>query len=201
MGKRGRMKQFYLLIQRLWRDEPCRWCIAVVSAALMGIAAGHTVLGVSGSVSVVDGTSMLPTYQPGARVFTVPISAPIERGDVVLVDDGKTDYALKRVVGLPGERVQIWRGYVFINRKMLREPYLAKHTYTSPDQSTELSSFKLAEGEFFVMGDNRECSVDSRTYGPVLRKHIKSRVPLPAGRSTFVGFTLPEPGSRTIRPL
>jgi signal peptidase I len=168
---------------------------------LLGIAAGHTVLGVSGSVSVVDGESMLPTYHPGARVFTVPISAPLARGDVVLVDDGRPDYALKRIVGLPGERIQIWRGYVFINRKMLKETYLAKHTYTAPAQGCELSSFKLAEGEFFVMGDNRDCSVDSRTYGPVLRKQIKSRVPQPVARTTFVGFTLPEPGSRTIRPL
>ena len=167
----------------------------------MGIAAGHTVLGVSGSVSVVDGTSMEPTYQPGARVFTIPVTTPLERGDVVLVDDGKPDYALKRIIGVPGERIQIWRGYVFINRKMLREPYLAKHTYTSPDQQTELSSFKLAEGQYFVMGDNRDCSVDSRTYGPVQKKQIKSRVPLSAARSTFVGFTLPDPGSRLIRPL
>jgi signal peptidase I len=167
----------------------------------MGIAAGHTVLGVSGSVCVVDGESMLPTYQPGARVFTVPISTSIGRGDVVLVDDGKSDYALKRVIGLPGERVQIWRGYVFINRKMLREPYLSKHTYTSPTQGAELSNFKLGEDEFFVMGDNRDCSIDSRTYGPLLRKQIKSRVPQTGVRSHFVGFTLPEPGSRSIRPL
>jgi signal peptidase I len=195
------MKQLYLFIQRLWRKEPCRWCLAVTFAALMGIAAGHTVLGVSGSVSVVDGTSMLPTYQPGARVFTVPISTSPGRGDVVLVDDGKPDYALKRIIGLPSERIQIWRGYVFVNRKMLREPYLAKHTYTAPDQGTEISTFKLGDDQYFVLGDNRDSSVDSRVYGPVARKQIKSRVPLPVTRATFVGFTLPVPGSRTIRPL
>jgi len=175
--------------------------MAVVCAGLMGVAAGHTVLGVSGSVSVVDGMSMVPTYQPGARVFAVPISTPLERGDVVLVDDGKSDYALKRIVGLPGERVQLWRGYVFINRKMLCEPYLAKHTYTCPDQTTELSSFKLDEGQYFILGDNREASVDSRAYGPVERRQIKSRVPLPSMPSSFIGFTLPAPGSRMIRPF
>src|SRR5215831_12416212 len=90
------MKQFYCFSRGLWQKEPCRWCLAVVFAALMGIAAGHTVLGVSGSVSVVDGTSMVPTYQPGARVFTIPISKALERGDIVLVNDGKPDYALKR---------------------------------------------------------------------------------------------------------
>ena len=167
----------------------------------MGIAAGHTVLGVSGSISVVDGMSMVPTYQPGARVFCVPISSPLQRGEVVLVDDGKPDYALKRIVGMPGERVQLWRGFVFVNRKMLREPYLAKHTYTSPDQGTEVSSFKLGEDEYFVLGDNRDASVDSRTYGPIDRKHVKSRVPEPPVRTSFVGFTLPAARSRMIRPL
>jgi signal peptidase I len=195
------MKQLYWFGRGLWQKEPCRWCAAVVFAALMGIAAGHTVLGVSGSVAVVDGTSMVPTYQPGARVFTVPISTSLQRGDVVLVDDGKTDYALKRIIAMPGERIQFWRGYVFINRKMLREPYLAKHTYTSPDQGTEISSFKLSEDQYFVLGDNRDFSVDSRAYGPVLRKQVKSRVPLPAMTPSFVGFTLPIPGHRAIRSL
>jgi signal peptidase I len=167
----------------------------------MGVAAGHTVLGVSGSVSVVDGMSMTPTYQPGARVLTVPVANTLERGEVVLVDDGKPDFALKRIIGLPGEIIQLWRGYVFINKMMLREPYLAKHTYTAPDQTTEISSFRLGQDQYFVMGDNRDYSVDSRAYGPVARKQIKSRVPIPAVRASFVGFTLPAPGSRTIRPL
>jgi signal peptidase I len=167
----------------------------------MGVAAGHTVLGVSGSVSVVDGMSMIPTYQPGARVFTVPIAGQLDRGDIVLVEDGGSDYALKRIIGMPGEIIQLWRGYVFINKMMLHEPYLAKHTYTAPDQNTEICSFRLGEGQYFVMGDNRDYSVDSRAYGPIERKQIKSRVPIPTVRATFVGFTLPVPGSRTIRPL
>lgn len=195
------MKQLFWFSRGVWQKEPCRWCVAVGLAALMGVAAGHSVLAVSGAVSVVDGVSMMPTYGPGTRVFTVPISTTLERGDIVLVDDGKADYALKRIIGLPGENIQLWRGYVFINRRMLREPYLAKHTYTAPDQQTEISSFRLGEGQYFVMGDNRDCSVDSRAYGPVERKQIKSHVPIPAARATFVGFTLPAPGSRTIRPL
>src|SRR5262249_3558397 len=132
--RKSAMKQMFCLGRGVWEREPCRWCLAVGLAALMGVAAGYTVLGVSGSVSVVDGVSMEPTYHPGARVFTVPISSTLERGDIVLVDDGKSDYALKRIIGLPGETLQLWRGYVFIDKRMLREPYLAKHTYTAPDQ-------------------------------------------------------------------
>lgn len=195
------MKQLYWFGLGVWQKEPCRWFLAVGLAALMGIAAGHTVLGVSGAVSVVEGMSMIPTYQPGARVFTIPVSGSLERGDIVLVDDRKPDYALKRIIGLPGETVQLWRGYVFIDRKMLREPYLAKHTYTAPDQASEISNFRLGKGQYFVMGDNRDCSIDSRAYGPVERKQIRSRVPIPSMHATFVGFTLPVPGSRAIRPL
>jgi len=195
------INQLYCFGRGVWQKEPCRWCLAVGLAALMGVAAGHTVLGVSGSVSVVDGMSMMPTYQPGTRVLTVPVANLLERGDIVLVDDGKPDYALKRVIGLPGETIQLWRGYVFINKRMLREPYLAKHTYTAPDQTTETSIFRLGEGQYFMMGDNRDCSVDSRAYGPVGRSQIKGRVPIPAMRSSFAGFTLPAPGSRTIRAL
>ncbi|HTL58518.1 MAG TPA: signal peptidase I [Candidatus Limnocylindrales bacterium] len=171
---------------------------------MIGVAAGHTVIAsICGSVSVVDGMSMAPTYVSGERVYTAPISGPLSRGDIVLMDDGSKDYALKRVVGMPGEIVHLWRGYVFINRKMLREPYLPKHTYTCPSQQTEICVFELGEDQYFVLGDNRTCSIDSRTYGPVDRNKIKSRVPVPHGfmRASFAAFTLPSEGKRTIRPL
>ena len=198
------MRQIYCLSRHVWQKQPFRWVITVLFGAFFGIAAGHTVIAsISGSISVVDGMSMAPTYQSGERVYTSPISTPLRRGDIVMVNDGSNDYALKRVVGMPGEIVHLWRGYVFINRKMLREPYLAKHTYTSPSQKNEISVFELGDDQYFVLGDNRTCSVDSRVYGPLDRARIKSRVPLPDSilRPTFAAFTLPSDGKRTIRPL
>jgi signal peptidase I len=200
------MRQLRSWNQTLWQNKPWRWSVTLLFAALIGIAAGHTVKGsLSGSVSVVDGVSMAPTYQPGARVYTAPISSPLERGDIVLVDDGNQDreYALKRVVGLPGETVQLWRGYVFINGRMLREPYLPKHTYTFPDERNEHFTAKVGPGQYFLLGDNRSLSVDSRSYGPVDRKQIKSRVPSPIGvlRPRFAAYTLPDAGKRAIRPM
>jgi signal peptidase I len=146
---------------------------------------------------------MSPTYLSGERVYTAPITTPLRRGDIVLIDDGSHEFALKRVVGLPRETVQLWRGYVFINRTMLREPYLPKHTYTSPSQQNEISVFELGEDQYFVLGDNRTSSVDSRAYGPIESSKIKSRVPLPDSflRPSFAAFTLPTDGKRTIRPL
>lgn len=198
------MRQIYRVGHKIWQQDPLRWLFAIIFAAIAGIVMGHTVIAsVSGSVCVVDGNSMLPTFSQGSRVYTAPISTPLQRGDIVLVNDGNKEYALKRIVAMPGETVRMWRGYVFINRKMLREPYLAKHTYTYPDVLKEISTFKLIEDQYFVMGDNRDYSVDSRRYGPVNRDQIKSRAPSygDAMRACFSAYTLPTEGKRTIKAL
>lgn len=197
------MRRLLRLAPRFCPQEPCRWFLAVSFAAVLGIAAGKTVLGISGGVSVVDGRSMEPTYGPGARVYTVRFSSSLRRGDIVMLQDGDEQNALKRIVGLPNETVCFWRGYVFINGRLLREPYLPKHTYTFPDQGSERCLFVLGPDQYFVLGDNRTCSVDSRSYGPVAAKRIKSRVPLSESglQAALTPFTLPAVGKRTIRPL
>jgi signal peptidase I len=174
--------------------------IAAAFAVILGVGAGHAFIG---SVYVVEGSSMEPTYPEGTRLYGAPISTPIGRGDVVLLDDGKKDYAVKRVIGLPGETVQLWRGCVFINRQMLVEPYLPKHTYTCPmDPKRRGATFILGEREYFVLGDNRPGSADSRSYGPVERNQIKRRVPLPDDFicAYCVPYTLPAYGKTLIRP-
>jgi hypothetical protein len=86
---------------------------------------------------------------------------------------------------------------------MLIEPYLPKYTFTFPDEHNEKMFFPLESDEYFVLGDNRLVSVDSRVYGAVTVARIKSRVPLPesAVRAHIAPFTLPEGGKRTIRKL
>jgi signal peptidase I len=196
-----RMLVGYRFAQRLWRKPTLRLIVATVFSAFLGVAASRMFIG---SVAVVEGKSMMPSYPPGTHLYATPISTRLERGDVVLLDDGSDEYAVKRIIGLPGETVQLWRGCVFVNRKLLVEPYLPPHTYTFPSQRDRRGdSFVLGESEYFVLGDNRLYSADSRSFGPLQRKQIKKRVPLPDSFvcAYFGTYTLPEPGKTVIRPL
>jgi signal peptidase I len=173
---------------KVWGNRANFSTVLAIFAALAGLGIGRNFLG---SVSVVTGSSMAPTFEEGSRVYTTPISGSVYRGDVVVMDDKSGDYAIKRVVGLPGETVYLWRGYVFINRKILLEPYVPKRVYTLPRQ--RLAVFVLGPEQFFVLGDNRSNSADSRIYGAVERKQLKKRVP-PSDttvRAHFGTITLP----------
>jgi len=151
----------------------------------------------------VEGTSMMPTFKPGARVFSSPIQGPLNRGDIVLLNDAAQEFAIKRIVGMPGETVQLWRGHVFINGRMLREPYLLKNMFTVQDDWSTAWSFKIGQDQYFVLGDNRFDSIDSRAYGPVNRSQIKSRVPQAADtlQADFAPYRLPPRGKRMIEEL
>jgi len=186
------------LAPSFWQKLPYRWTLAICLASLIGQAAGRRFLT---SVCVVTGTSMMPAFPSGTCLFTVPISTPLARGDVVLLDDGEDEYAIKRIVGLPGETVQFWRGMVFVDRLALREPYVPRKIYTYPRK--RMGTIELGEGQYFVLGDNRLNSVDSRAYGPVRRDHIKRRIPLSSStlRPAFEPYTLPAPGEVLVRPI
>jgi signal peptidase I len=171
------------------------------SATLIGILAGKAVLAYAGTVCLVEGISMEPTYRPGDRVLTKPVYGAVGRGEIVLLHDGRAR-AVKRVIGLPGESLELWRGYIFINGHMLREPYLPKYTYTFPDQESTCWKYKLRDTEYFVMGDNRQVSIDSRCYGPIAQDQIIGRVPeTQTLRPELTANTLPALGKRTIRSL
>lgn len=115
--------------------------------------------------------SMLPTYEDGDHVLVFKLKSP-ERGDVVVVEDVEEGILLiKRVVGMPGDEVQIVGKRVFINRNLLEEPYVLEDN-KSDYEGIAKEPIKLKDNEYFVLGDNRAVSRDSREIGPIKEKYI-----------------------------
>ena len=127
------------------------------------------------NLSVVRGSSMAPGIQDGDRILVEPWSylfGPVERGDVIVLRyplDPEIDY-IKRVIGLPGDRVTLAGGMVWVNGELLDEPYVAEL-----DPSSSLS-IVVAPGNYFVLGDNRPRSSDSREFGFVPEEYVRGRV-------------------------
>ena len=126
---------------------------------------------------VVRGTSMLPGLLDGQILavdwLAYALSEPA-RGDVVVLrETGEGgERRLKRVIGLPGERVRTAEGRVWIDGLELKEPYMGDRPRISGIEEGEWS---VGDGEAFVLGDNRLSSTDSRTYGPVAMGLIEGR--------------------------
>jgi len=123
----------------------------------------------------VEGTSMLPRLHDGERIFVnklIYYGLPrLQRGDIVVFwfPNNPSQSYIKRIVGLPGEKVEIREGRVLINDHELNEPYLDPQLNIShPSQQPVI----VREHYYFVMGDNRDHSSDSRYWGLVPEKYI-----------------------------
>ena len=131
----------------------------------------------------VEGTSMLPRLHDGERIFVnklIYYKLPelrkygwpaLERGDVVVFwppHDPDKSY-VKRIIGLPGETVEVRTGRIYINGQELNEPYLDPHMNAT--HATQ-APVQVKEHYYFVMGDNRDNSSDSRIWGLVPEKYI-----------------------------
>jgi signal peptidase I len=121
----------------------------------------------------VEGTSMLPRLEDSDRLFInkfVYHFEAIERGDVVVFHyprDPEKSY-IKRVIALPGDTLRIDHGRVYVNGKFVREPYVPREY--RDDQS--MAEMVIPADTYFMMGDHRSISQDSRVFGPVDRSLI-----------------------------
>jgi signal peptidase I len=146
---------------------------------------------------IVSGDSMLPTFTNGEYLIIDELSyhfrTPV-RGEVVVFryPQDPSKFFIKRVIGLPGETVSVQNGRVSVVRNglevVLDEPYISRPGPIN-------TSYDLGPGQYFVMGDNRPSSLDSRTWGPLDESLIKGRVLvrlLPITRAQVLPGTFPE---------
>jgi signal peptidase I len=127
---------------------------------------------------IVKGQSMEPNFEDGDYLIIDEITYRFrepKRGEVVVFKNPMNEHQrfIKRIVGLPGETVEISDGKIFISngeKKVLNEPYLNSSFTTGEIQIT------LGKDEYFVLGDNRQFSLDSRRFGPIRKKEIVGRV-------------------------
>src|SRR3989344_6035735 len=131
----------------------------------------------------VNGLSMFPTYNNGDYLLTDKISYRFgspQRGDVVVFHapeaaqcpEGTGCDFIKRVVGVPGETVEVRDNTIWINGEKLPESYIPPENYTRPGAFTDGRSVMLGPDEYFVSGDNRPHSSDSRSWGPITINEI-----------------------------
>ena len=149
------------------------------------------------SNETVSGPSMQPTFENGDRIIAVR-HFNLKRNDIVILKapDEKNALYIKRVIGLPGDMVTSKNDKMYINGKEIKQPYLNNSYKKQDNKSGELytNNFTLRrrvpKGQYFVMGDHRDVSKDSRYFGFVKRSAIVGEVkwrywPLNQWRTNF----------------
>jgi signal peptidase I len=134
----------------------------------------------------VNGQSMVPTFLSGEYVLTDKVSYKIgepQRGDVVVFHAPEAAQCpkgtgcdfIKRVLALPGDTVEIKNDSVIVNGQTLNEPYIPDEYEILPGAYTKNRAVTLGPNEYFVSGDNRPYSSDSRAWGPITKDEIVGR--------------------------
>lgn len=128
---------------------------------------------------MVDGESMLPTLNNGDKAITDGLFykiGGIDRFDIVIVEHKKFDSKLvKRVIGLPGETIEYRDSVLYINGEKVEEEFLPEGMITETMHGNDILPVTLDDDEYYVLGDNRENSTDSRMLGPIKKNQIKGR--------------------------
>lgn len=175
-------------IDKKTKEEWMRDCIRTLLLFLLGLALCLFIQKYVARLTIVSGSSMNDTLQNGDWVITEKVSYTFskpQRFDVILFpytdSRGNTEYLVKRIIALPGEAIEIKDGRIYINEELLEDPY-AKESWNFAGVAGTLQV--MGDDEYFVMGDNRNDSTDSRAMdvygqpiiGPVHLKEIVGKV-------------------------
>jgi signal peptidase I len=172
---------------RNWKRLSLEWLAVLLVAVGVAITVRTFVV----QTFFIPSASMEPTLMVGDRILVDKLSYHLHgvgRGDIVVFGRPPGEVAavkdlVKRVIGLPGDTISSPNGHVWINGKQLNEPYLPKGTIT-----TGIRTQKIPPGYYFVMGDNRGDSSDSRVFGPIARSLIVGHVVFRIWPVTHMGF-------------
>jgi len=162
MNAQGSLKKIFRLIAR-------ELLFTFLPALAMAFLLTHYV----GEIVVVYSQSMEPNLHEEQQIIVEKVSGYFQipkRGDIVIVHvDGEETPLIKRVIGLPGEELEIKNNQVFINGQGIVEPYLASSS------QRDFGPVQILQGHVFVMGDNRNNSRDSRVIGSIPLKQIEAK--------------------------
>jgi signal peptidase I len=131
---------------------------------------------------VVPSPSMTPTLDPGDRIIVDKLSGTIHRGDIVVFHRAPGDHdpeypiLVKRVIGLPGETISQRGSTIYIDGEPLAQPWLPRLTGICAPPGKAVSTMKIPAGQYYVMGDCRGDSDDSRYWGTVPLSNIIGKV-------------------------
>ena len=147
------------------------WSIALVAAVIIAMLIQTYIY----AQSEVHNVSMQNTLVAGQRLiedkWTYRFHMP-RHGDIVIINEPESEVRLvKRVIALPGDHLDVREGFVYLNGEQVKEPYSKGLTNTGR-YSLPIT---IAQGQLFVMGDNRENSYDSREFGPIAITSIEGR--------------------------
>ena len=151
--------------KRHLKNELFEWIIMIIIAIILAFVIRTFVV----STTLVSGPSMEPTLLTNDRLFVNRIGFMVnnlKKGDIVEFhnpNNSNEDF-IKRVIGLPGDTIEIKDNHVYVNNNMLEEEYTSTHGFT---EFFNDSYWEVYEGEIFVLGDNRPNSNDSRSFGKI----------------------------------
>ncbi|RCW50211.1 signal peptidase I [Paenibacillus prosopidis] len=167
-----------------WVREIREWVVSLAVAVIVALLFQTYVY----AQSEVQNVSMQNTLVAGQRLIEDKWSYLFHEprhGDIVIINGPESDVRLvKRVIALPGDVIDINNGEVFLNGERLEEPYVKGQTF----EGVVEVPFTLGAEQFFVMGDNREHSLDSRALGPIAKPSIE-------GRAVFRIWPIPKFGT------